>query len=405
MRKMALEPFKVGHSRPEFVIILFLGYDNELPSYLKDHHLNELARGAGASVAILAVADNALGPGQVVEITSRRITLLEDLGEIDTGDPQLLGDLLARALASYPSQPRIAIGFSGHGTGIFDEESPDQLLRALALLTHPRTHVRRPPRADAVLKCDYSVLHDRPHGQLTNLEVGDMLRAAFDAAGRRSPVDLLFFDTCLNGMIEVVTEFAEFAECVIASEENEPATGWHYDKWLARMNASPPIDPAAWGGQAVDAMAEAYAEISFATPVTLSAIAAGRGPLRTVACFKALIEAAELLGLDGYAKLEWARRRSRIFGDSKVDSYDLRDFAGHLAARGDTPTLARAAGALAEAVRDAVLHHTARDAPTAHGLAFWFPGTRQSFTRDSGNYRRLRFDRATGWSSYLDRYL
>lgn len=402
---MALEPFKVGHPGPDFLIIAFMGYDNDLPPHLKDHHLNEMARGAGPGVAVLAVTDNALGPGQVVEVTSDRIQLVEDLGEINMGNEPKLRELLARALVSYPGQPRIAIGFAGHGSGIFNEEPPNQLLRALTLLASPGAHFLRSLKEDTFLLPAFSVLIDRPYGQLTNNEIGLMLKGAFDSAGREAPVDLLFFDTCLNGMVEVVTEFADFAECVVASEENEPATGWHYDKWLALMSAAPPGDSAAWGGQAVEAMAAAYSEVVLRDPMTLSAVATGPHPLPVVERFKDLVDSARPLGLDGYARLEWARRQSRIFGNFKVDSYDLRDFAGHLAGREDMPALAASARALAEAVREAVLHLTAPRAPTAHGLAFWFPGTRQSFKKDIASYKLLRFDQYTQWSAYLDQHL
>ena len=401
---MSLEPFRVGHPGPDYVIIVFLGYDNDLPVHLIDHHLNEMARGAGPDTAIIAIADDPLGPDRVVEVTSRTITLLEDLGEIDTGRVRPAGDLLARALVSYPGQPRIAIGFSGHGSGVFDEELPDQLLRALDLLANPRAHLLRSLQSDESLRSAFSVNFGRPNTQLSNGEIGRMLRAAFDAADRAEPVDLLFFDTCLNGMIEIATEFADFAACIVGSQDNEPVTGWHYDKWLSLMTSSPPADPAAWGRQAVDAMTAAYA-VGMTDPVTLSAIAAGPVPSLVVARFEALLDAAVPLGRAGYDALNGARLGSHALGGGTFDSYDLCEFADRLARREDMPTLAQAATALAEAVGDAVLHLTNLRAPNAHGLAFWFPGNRRSYDKDVGTYSRLRFDRETGWSAFLGRHL
>ncbi|MCI5167222.1 MAG: hypothetical protein D3903_14290 [Candidatus Electrothrix sp. GM3_4] len=45
---------------------------------------------------------------------------VEDLGEINTGDPEVLGKFLSRALVTYDRDTKVAIGFWSHGTGIFD---------------------------------------------------------------------------------------------------------------------------------------------------------------------------------------------------------------------------------------------------------------------------------------------
>jgi hypothetical protein len=52
-------------------------------------------------------------------------------------------------------------------------------------------------------------------------------------------VDLIFSDTCLNGMIEVLEQFKEFAEVVVGSEDLEPGGGWEYHEWFGLMSDSP----------------------------------------------------------------------------------------------------------------------------------------------------------------------
>lgn len=401
---MAVQPFEVGDRTPEFVIIAFMGHDNNLSAFL-ERHLDQMARGAGPNIAILAVTDVAFGPAYVREITSDTIRILVELEEIDTGDGEYLGDLLARALVSYPGEPRIAVGFSGHGTGVFKEETANEWSHALTIFSSPVTSRLRAVREDKLVMTAVATLSDwSSNGELSNAEMGRMLRKAFEASGRARPVDLLFFDTCLNGMIEIVTEFAPFAQWVVASQDNEPSAGWHYDKWLSLTGASPPADPETWAAQAVEAMAMAYAGTT-SDPVTLSATAAGPDPLPVVERFRDLVAAAAPLGPSGYGHLEWARLQCVAMGNSKVDSYDLRDFAGHLSRRQGHPALTAAADALALAVEGAVPHVTRLNAPTAHGLAFWFPGTRDSLNRDVQTYSQLSFDRQTGWSSYLDRHL
>ena len=64
------------------------------------------------------------------------------------------------------------------------------------------------------------MLHDDTNGGvLTNYEAHGVLKAAFSRAGMEGKkVDLIFSDTCLNGMIEVLEQFKEFAEVVVGSE-------------------------------------------------------------------------------------------------------------------------------------------------------------------------------------------
>lgn len=46
-------------------------------------------------------------------------------------------------------------------------------------------------------------------------------------------LDVLAFDACLMGMVEVAAEFADVADCLIASPESIPGDGYPYDYWLA----------------------------------------------------------------------------------------------------------------------------------------------------------------------------
>ena len=68
-----------------------------------------------------------------------------------------------------------------------------------------------------------AMLHDDTNGGvLTNLEAEGVLKAAFKRAGMTGKVDLIFSDTCLNGMIEVAEQLKDYATCIVGSEELEP---------------------------------------------------------------------------------------------------------------------------------------------------------------------------------------
>jgi Clostripain family len=254
------------------------------------------------------------------------------------------------------------------------------------------------PRARAMLHDDTNA------GVLTNLEAAGMLRAAYARAGfAGGKVDLLFSDTCLNGMAEVVEELKEFAACVVGSEELEPGDGWEYHEWLGRMSDDPPATPEQWAAQAVDAFGAGYAERPDQYPCTLAAC---RADNRVASSFAELVEALRRAGPAGFGWVLRARATAQSFTSDK-DSCDLKDFATRLGAAASTGEVAEAAAAVAAAVDEAVVRSVALG-PTvrrAAGLAFWCPATGGGFEADAETYARLAFDRRTGWSGYLREHL
>jgi hypothetical protein len=394
---MDLQPFPVRAKNPHFVIIEF--FDNNF-SEEADRALDAMAGAAGTDLAVLAVTDQLTTPAQVTEVTAGSRTTLEALGRIDTGDPLLLAKLLTRALISYPNAGHVAIGFAGHGSGVFDDHDahPNPLVRLLRLL-HSAPAPRALPAHESL--AFYSLLLDRSGGVLTNKELRAMLRYGFEDAGRTGkPVDLIFFDTCLNGMIEVVTEIAEFADCIVGSNGLQPGAGWNYAEWLNRMRSSTPGNGIAWGRQAVEAMEAGYAGQA-PGPVTLSAVRPG---YRVMQCFADLVREADRSGQAGFSLLDRARLQSHAYGDRLVDSRDLGGFAARLAEQREVEQIATAAVALRLAVDEAVMDSVPRD-PEFSGLAFWFPERRSAFERDVDSYSQLTFDEETRWSSYLYQYL
>src|SRR3712207_5162578 len=177
-----VEPFAVSAPDVSHVIIEIFGGDNNLSPYVEED-MAEMLAGARGDFAVLALADYARGKAEVVEL-SRHIDdgrrTIEDWGEIDTGDPETLATFIARALATYGSGTRKAIGFWDHGSGMFDEGDPDETVlerRSLRTPRHLRTRSWRDHRLflsryrktmDPHLR---AMLHDDTNaGVLTNLE-------------------------------------------------------------------------------------------------------------------------------------------------------------------------------------------------------------------------------------------
>jgi hypothetical protein len=409
-----LEPFIVNRSQADYLVIQLFGGDNNL-SHFVYQDLQEMAAGLRGNVVVLGLADLADRPASVVEVTAERgIQTLEDLGEIDTGDPEVLAHFVSRALITYPGAKK-ALGFWDHGTGVFDETDASEKLLTRSIHSVSRSERTRsyPARRlffpKAALEFDEvtrGMLHDDTNGGvLTNLEAARMIDVSLQRANSHNKFDLIFSDTCLNGMIEVLDELSPYADCIVGSPELEPGDGWNYEGWMRMVGENPPADGEAWGHYAVEAFRVNYERFPKKHPCTLAAF---RTENQISDAFRALLDTARAdnSGFDAFFFVDHARSKAQAY--ARRDTYDLVDFARKLVkiSETDKPALARAAQDLIAAC-DAAKVHWCRLGPTVQesfGLAFWFPSSRSMMRRDIGTYERLTFAKRTGWADYLGQF-
>lgn len=404
-----LKPFAIKDQSVTHAIIEIFGGDNNLNDFVTED-LQEIASGNQGTFSVLALADYANRGGVVIELSPRAGNrVVDELGEINTGDPEILANFIARALITYGPKVRKAIGFWDHGSGVFDENDPDEIVLERRLNSLPR--YRRPhsraarklflrsarlmanPRARAMLHDDTNA------GVLTNLEAEGMLRAAYDRAGVSDKVDLIFSDTCLNGMIEVTEQLKSFASCIVGSEELEPGDGWDYHEWLTRMTENPPASPEQWATQAVDAFGAGYANRPDQYPCTLAAF---RAENSITQAFAALVKALTEEGPASFGSVLQTRATAQSFTSDK-DTCDLKDFVGRLGGLTRNQGVRDAAQVVVQSVDAAAIRSVALgpSVARAHGLAFWCPASVGAFNADVDTYSRLAFDKHTGWSEYL----
>lgn len=183
------------------VLVYGLG-DNNLEADLLDD-LNEMSTVPAANLTFFALADRTpdytdaplgaipdwetaklllIGPGSFTEV--------EDLGELDLGDPAVLADFVARGIQDYPAD-HYALIFWDHGSiqGIGSDQS---------------------------------------HGDGLSLpEIAAGVREGLTRAGI-DRLDIIGFDACLMAAYEVAAAVGPVADYMIASEEVEPNDGWDY---------------------------------------------------------------------------------------------------------------------------------------------------------------------------------
>ncbi len=411
MNKQAtVEPYDVVATDATHVIIELFGGDNDLNDFVLED-LQEMAAGNRGPIAMIGLADFSGEGARVIELAGTDgIRTVTEVGEIDTGDPETLADFIARALVSYPNVDHRALGFWDHGTGVFKETDDNEItldrsLRSVSRRSRSRSEPARRlfiPKArvasDAKAR---AMLHDYTSGGvLTNYEASRVVDVAMKRAGFGGRFDIIFSDTCLNGMIEVLDQFRPFAEVVVGSEDLEPGDGWDYERFFRLMSDEPPADADAWGAIAVTAFEEGYRNRPNQHPCTLAAF---RTDNEITKAFAGFVKAAPD-DRAGFRMLNGIRAETQAFAE--LDTYDIKDYAARVSQETDG-SLKDAADELITAFDAACIQRTALgdDVQNANGLAFWFPSDKREYSKTAGTYRRLEFDQAAKWSAYLDTYL
>lgn len=306
------ESFELTSLDVRYAIMVMMGGDGDLGRMVVPD-LKEMAAGVSEDLCALVLVDLPGDGTDILEVSVGGVRLVERWDEIDTGDPRPLADFLARALVSFSSETMIAIGFWGHGKGVFGDFDPDEILLSRearfgslgAALDSGAVERSRPrPRQKRVLQ--RSMLPDMTSGNaLTNREASSALTAAFARAGRTQPVDMLFFDACLNSSVEVFTELRGFAKTFVGSALQIPGAGWNYLYWLRATAHEKPTTARDWAELAVATFGAEYDPRVDSKPAQLFATSTD---VDFVEAFGKLVSALRALGTKG-AQLAGAAAR------------------------------------------------------------------------------------------------
>ena len=352
--------------------------DTDLEPYMMDDVAEMGTVGTQGDLNIVALvdrsadytADDVLGQGdwvggKLLEVTEGGADELEDMGDVNTGDPQVLADFITRGINDYPAD-NYALIISDHGAswpGVGGDESFD--------------------------------------GDGLDLEEINLALADGLAGTDVEKLDLLGFDACLMATYEVASKLAPHAERLLASQELEPGHGWDYtalqtipDNGGATVDELGSALIAGFEAQAVDQ--ETEAEITLAL-IDLNAIPAVDAALSAFSA--ALVERAA-----GIAPVVGRSLASALgFGrnpDPEQDVFmtDLAILAGDIGV--DALDVSDESDDLIRAINDSVLDKVDGQATKgATGLSIYFPPTETLYSTD---YDALGVD--GGWAEFLAAY-
>jgi hypothetical protein len=234
---LKVAPIASSQSPPTtWTILVYMAGDNDLEAdALRDMNEMELV-GSSDQLHLIVQLDRAgrAGSGEVWASTRRyRIqqdnnpeqinsTLLADLGELNTGDPQHLADFIVWGLKTYPAE-HTALVIWDHGSAwagtAFD-------------LTSANDGLSMPELQQALTTAQTQLDGHR-----------------FDAFG---------FDACLMGQLDVLLAVAPYADTLVASAELEPSSGWDWGALLAQVGNGTVVDGRSFGSAAVETYATYY---------------------------------------------------------------------------------------------------------------------------------------------------
>ncbi len=372
----------------DWTVLVYLDADNNLEqAALLD--MNEMeAAGSSASVNVLVQIDRAFGESydEGDWTDTRRYRILGDadtavitaeplltLGEQNMGDPATLADFIRWGIQSYPAN-RYALILWDHGAGwkgiAFDN--------------------------------DAAGLAGNDHLSLADLD--GALAAGLQGSGV-SKLDVVGFDACLMGQIDVFNMLRPYAHYAVGSEELTPGPGWDYESLLRTLYARPQWDGRDLATQMVNSFIAYYTTVEKEDFVTMSAV----DLVRLSDLTHSIEQLAAVLAQDpafvgsaiGDAR-SGAETFARVYPHD-VDRYaaiDLYHFASILAQRSPDEDVAQAAQAVMTAVTQATIangHGTGFD--HSRGVAVYFPRRADFYDPDYAATTHL-----PNWDAFLKSY-
>ena len=368
-------------SGESWTFMVYMVSDNDLEPFALQDLAEMVEVGSSDKFQILVQSDRADGYASegVANLpdwtTAKRLRaqkgeleVLEDLGELNMGDPNTLGDFIGWAAKTAPAD-RYALIFWDHG-GAWPGFGPDE--------STPE------------------------HDLLNALELKKGVKAGMDTGGIEQ-FALIGFDACLMSTFETAMVLRPFGEYLLASEELEPGHGWDY-RSLARVVSEPSTGPIELGKDIIDGFDKQAKEQKTHAEITLGLtdlydpldkVDAALSDLVAVLQGENLLDQAPMIGKE--------REGATKYGDSPnpqqaTHMIDLGHFASELG--NADPAVKDATKALQDALGEAVIASTkGASKAKSTGLSIYFPPQAAYY-----NTAYATIEEVKTWRGFLEKY-
>jgi clostripain len=352
---------------PEWTVMVYSAADDEVLEENMWFDVNEMELvGSNSEMNIVVQIDRYAGAfagdgdwsdtrrylvAQDTDLTSITSPVVETVGESDTGDPQTLIDFVTWAIQKYPAK-KYALVMSDHGGGWTG---------------------------------GFSDMSSASYSDLSIPEIVSSLEQVRQNTGINK-FELIGFDACLMGQIEVFGSFYPYSNYMVASEEVIPSYGWSYAAWLEQLAQNPGMNGSGLSQSIVStyitndllltetkASSDEIAQEEAMT--TLSAIESARVP-DVIGAMNQFLSAVASLDQSLVAEARtYSRSYYSLFGEEVSPSFiDLGNFSEILTTLTDDVDTQQAALQLQTAISSAVIAEKhGPNVAGSNGIAFHFP--------------------------------
>jgi clostripain len=336
--------------------------------------------------------------------------LVADLGEQNMADPQTLIDFVTWSIQTYPAE-RYALILSDHGMGWIGGWSD------------PNPGNPGPDGLEITADGDLLLLN----------EIDDALGTIRQQTGVER-FDLVGFDACLMGHLEVAVAVAPHANVMVASQELEPAMGWAYTAFLDELANNPAMDGTQLARQIVSTYIDQDIRITDTTArnrliqenwespdgITKEVVIANFSDDITLSAYDLTVLPSFMETFDTFivaladapqrAVIQAARNAQQfenIFDDNNSPYIDLHNFASILVdANPDETSLTDASTNLQTAISELVITNKyGPSRPGANGISIHFPNSTlyESTIAGASVYNQIsaRFTNEHRWDDFL----
>lgn len=335
--------------------------------------------------------------------------VLDDMGEVNMAEGDVLADFVTWAVKQYPADRYILI-LSDHGTG------------------WPGGWT------DGDMESEPENIQIDGFDDMLYLNELDETFAKIKSQTGIEKFDIIGYDACLMGSLEVLSMTAPYADYAVLSQEVEPSMGWAYSAFLQKLTSNPQIDSGELARSIVDtyivedslitdpeARAK-YVSRTYETTGTVSASQLANEESKTVTLaaidlsrIPAVVDALDNL-VTPMSKINQkvvagsrahAKAYENVFGESIPSPYiDLGNFVKLLEKNSTSENVGKASVELQAAIKKAVIAE--KHGPNqkgSNGISIYFPISRlfQAEGADYSTYTNTanRFSQESLWDDFL----
>lgn len=262
--------YSISIKKP-WTILIYIAGDNDLEVFIDSNIDGMTKTGSNENCNIIACVSRREGNKRtktlkyiLIENQQHKIlfeTTLPSL--VDSGHEETLRNFCKYAITEFPAS-HYGLIFWNHGLGPlsparsysyrtkdifrFNFSCPaysPSLLPALKLILKPT------PLTKTVC------FDDTTGNYLTEKKITTVLKEIYNTILEKQKFALVGFDTCLMAHVEIASFLKQHADYMVASQDNEPGTGWDYEKIFSIFNDTIPT-PAQFGQHIVESYKNYY---------------------------------------------------------------------------------------------------------------------------------------------------